>query len=175
MWQRKFAFAVIAIALLFTVSGTAYTPATAEEDSVIGKTAPDFTLKNLSGKDVKLSNASKDKVTILTFWVTWCPHCQREMPVLQKVYSDLSKKGFTVVAVGLDDPDDVKEFSKENKLSYPVLIGGNDGGAAVAELYEVSGVPHMVFIDKTGKVKSVVTGERDEAEVRAELAKLGLK
>jgi peroxiredoxin len=178
MSYRTIAALAAAVAiLLLTAAGI--TPAFAEDtdktSSLIGDTAPDFTLKDLTDKDVKLSDAGKGKVTLLTFWVTWCPHCQREMPVLQSVHTDLGGKDFTVVAVGLDEPADVKSFCSTNKLTYPVLIGGNKDGEAVADVYGVTGVPAMFFIGKDGKVKSMISGESDEKTLRSELEKLGIK
>src|SRR5512139_2468506 len=58
-----------------------------------GQPAPDFTLKDLDGKVVKLSDFRGKKVVLLDFWATWCNICKREMPVLERVYKEYRDRG----------------------------------------------------------------------------------
>ncbi|PLX92770.1 MAG: thioredoxin, partial [Desulfuromonas sp.] len=67
----------------------------------IGQSAPDFTLKNLKGKDVKLSSY-KGKVVFLNFWASWCPPCRAEMPSMERLYEVYGGKKFEMLAVNVE-------------------------------------------------------------------------
>lgn len=133
-----------------------------------GEPAPDFTLPTLSGKEVSLSDYRGTPV-IVNFWGTWCPPCRAEMPDMEKVYS--SRDDFEILAVNLTETEatrnDVSQFAGEFDLSFPVLL---DRNSDVMAKYEVGPVPTSVFIDKEGKVQSVILGamNKDLMEQRLE-------
>src|SRR5690554_4215113 len=104
---------VITWAFVLAIALAAYFAASVSAEVNVGDKAPDFTLTGLDGKDVKLSTYA-GKPTLLVFWVSWCPHCQAELPVLQKVYGDLRSKGMNAVGVSVDrDKEDAQEFVKD--------------------------------------------------------------
>lgn len=108
------------------------------------KTAPDFTLKTLTGQDFSLK-ANRGKQLLLVFTTTWCSACRREIPELKK----LSEK-IDVVAIYINEPaGKLKKFIDKNQIPYTVLI---DPLAGVAHDYEVVGVPTKVLIDTDGTV-----------------------
>src|SRR5271156_5222659 len=91
-----------------------------EPTDLKGKTAPDFSLKTLDGKDVKLSD-QKGSVVMVDFWATWCPPCRASLPHVQKVSADaaLAQKGLKVFAVNdKEDADTVKKFLTDNKYTF---------------------------------------------------------
>jgi cytochrome c biogenesis protein CcmG/thiol:disulfide interchange protein DsbE len=99
----------------------------------------------------------KGKVVLLNFWATWCAPCRVEMPWfvdLQRKYKD---RGFTVVAVSLDEEGfaAVQPFADSLGLNFPVVIG--DDGLA-AEFGGVTALPTTFLIDREGRIRSVHPG-----------------
>jgi len=86
------------------------------------KLAPDFSLKTLGGKVIKLSDF-KRKVIIIDFWATWCPPCRTEIPHFVNLYKKYKDKDFQMLGVTLDDnKSSVEDFAKDYNINYPLLI-----------------------------------------------------
>jgi cytochrome c biogenesis protein CcmG/thiol:disulfide interchange protein DsbE len=85
--------------------------------------APDFTLKNVAGGTLTLSDY-KGKVVILDFWDTWCPPCKKEIPGFIELQNKYGDKGLVVIgaAFGRYGEKAVADFAKEWKMNYPVVI-----------------------------------------------------
>src|SRR5262245_54500430 len=127
-WLVVGVLAVILTALWFATdrrqgAGTAPSAsADASPRAEPGMPAPlQFTLKDLSGRDVALSSF-KGKVILLNFWATWCEPCKAEIPdlvALQQEYGDR----LAVVGMLMLDPigADTRPFVERFKMSYPVL------------------------------------------------------
>ena len=130
--------------------------------------APDFTLQDISGKKVRLADL-KGKVVMLEFWATWCPPCRAEIPAIERLHTQYSGKGLTILAIALDEGgwDEVKAFVAEQKISYPVLKGTDD----VSAKYMVRLIPSMFLVDKLGNIKKQYMGggniEAVEREIKA--------
>lgn len=113
------------------------------------KKAPEFSLKGVDGKTVKLSDY-KNKVILIDFWATWCPPCRKGIPdliELQKEYkNDLVVLG---ISVDSDTKPDVPGFIKNYGINYTVVYGDQ----ATAKLFGgVSGIPTSFLIDKKGNI-----------------------
>jgi len=122
---------------------------------LIGQVAPDFTLPNLAGEEVKLSSL-KGKVVLLDFWATWCPPCVRSLPVLAEVTKPLESQGVVFYAVNArEDAAKIQEFLKSKELNIPVL---RDADGAIMKLYGVQSIPQSVLIDKEGVIRAVHVG-----------------
>jgi peroxiredoxin len=114
-------------------------------------TAPDFSLKDLTGKNFTLS-AHKGKPVLLIFITTWCPTCRSEMPRYISIHEKYSRHGLEVVNIDIEEPrEKVSRFAEKYNVSYRVLL---DEKGNVAETYKIVGIPSMVLIDKEGKVLS---------------------
>lgn len=114
-----------------------------------GYPAPSFTLPNLSGTKVSLSNYN-GRVVMLDFWATWCPPCRMSIPKLQEFYGKYEKKGFTVVGISLDENKNaVPKFVQDRGIKYDVLLGGDSN---VTETYKVWSLPTFYLLDRNLKV-----------------------
>jgi cytochrome c biogenesis protein CcmG/thiol:disulfide interchange protein DsbE len=136
----------------------------------LDKPAPDWTLPDVDGKPVKLSNFS-GKVVILNFWATWCPPCTEEIPTLVEIQKEYGGKGVVVVGVSVDDGGVaiVRSFLNQNRLNYPVVLASR----LVTDIYDSTGaIPTTYLIDRNGKVAHVQLGEIDKAHLEKQLKRL---
>lgn len=126
--------------------------------SLVGKTAPDFSLKNENGKEVSLGD-SNGKVRLIHFWATWCPPCVREMPHLDKLVKKMKGRPFELIAISEDESlDDVKKFREQVSFSFPILY---DEGEKLSYTYGVFGLPESFLVNKQGIVVRKITGPQD--------------
>lgn len=134
--------------------------------------APDFSLKNLAGETVKLSDY-KGQVVMINFWASWCGPCRQEMPLLDDMSEEMSKAGFVLLGVNLDeDVNDARGFLADiGEMSFPILL---DPTAKVADLYGNQAMPSSYFVDREGNLAFLHQGYRkgEEAEYRAVIKKL---
>lgn len=120
------------------------------------KNAPDFELKDVNGKVVRLSDF-KGKVVLVDFWATWCGPCKIEIPWFIEFERKHKDKGFAVIGVSMDEDgwSTVKPFVTELGMNYRVVIG-ND---RTAESYGgIEGLPTTFLIDRDGRIASVHIG-----------------
>lgn len=122
---------------------------------LVGKPAPDFTLQDLEGNTVTLSEL-KGNVVLLDFWATWCGPCVMAMPHIDKLHQEYKDKAVKVYAVNQrEGRDKIEPFLKSKKLSLPVLL---DANADVGKAYGVRGIPTTVLIGKDGVIRKVMVG-----------------
>jgi cytochrome c biogenesis protein CcmG/thiol:disulfide interchange protein DsbE len=115
-----------------------------------GDLAPDFTLKTLDGKELKLSSL-QGKAVMINFWATWCEPCKIETPWLVELQKKYGDKGLQILGVAVDDAGEkaIGEFARKMQMNYPVLLGTEK----VADLYGgVDGLPTNFILDRSGKV-----------------------
>ena len=137
----------------------------------IGKTAPDFELQDLSGKNVKLSDF-RGKNAILNFWASWCPPCREEMPEFQRIYSENPDK-LVVIGVNLQESrENAEAFVKKLDITFPILL---DPNAQVKDMYNVFTQPVTYFIDSNGKIVDKKFGPLTSEEINEKLAKMNIK
>jgi len=116
----------------------------------IGQQAPDFELKDLDGKGVKLSGL-KGKYVLLDFWASWCGPCRKENPTVVKAYDNYKAKGFTVLGVSLDSSEPAwRKAVKEDGMPWVQVL--NDKKVGAERLYEVKGIPANFLLDPQGKI-----------------------
>src|SRR5215471_7493134 len=116
--------------------------------------APDFELKDLNGKAVRLQDF-RGKAVALNFWTTWCVPCKIEMPWLNEFQKQYGKEGFVVVGIAMDHSSNpVKSFIAKMGISYLVVMGTQ----AVADQYQVKGYPLTFYIDRYGRITDQVPG-----------------
>jgi peroxiredoxin len=135
---------------LFAVAGAVHAAT-----QLKGAEAPDFVLKSLSGKNLRLSEY-RGEVVMLSFWATWCGDCRAQLTELGAMRDRYEDAGIELLAVSLDQ--NARQASETTVgASYPVL---HDAGGEVGRLYDVTKMPVMVLIDRGGVVREVFEGFR---------------
>jgi len=123
------------------------------------KEAPPFTLKNLYGNQVSLSDF-KGKPVLITFWATWCDSCKEELPVLEK-FSAGKTYQLTILLIAIDGERKgaVQKIVDKNKITIPVLLLLKE---KVMDQYGVRGwVPLTFLVDQKGVLVGKIVGQRD--------------
>lgn len=155
--------ALVFLAACFPLADSLSGPAP-ELDAV----APDFTLNDLTGTRITLSDL-RGQVLLLNFWATWCGPCRVEMPAIQERYNE---GGFAVLAINFDESaDKVQGFADELELSLPILL---DPGGKIQEFYRVRGYPSSYFIDADGVIQFIHIGEMSKEDIENYLVQLGV-
>ncbi|MHC4647164.1 MAG: peroxiredoxin family protein [Planctomycetota bacterium] len=119
-----------------------------------GRTAPDFTLTDTTGKEHKLSDY-QGKNVMLVFWATWCGPCKLEVPHLLELRKTNSEESLAILAISRENPALVKSFAVGWKLNYTVL---HDAGRLPSPYSTVASIPSSFFIDPDGKIKLATAG-----------------
>jgi peroxiredoxin len=117
--------------------------------------APDFTLRTLDGKNLRLGE-QRGRVVLVNFWATWCGPCRQEMPHLNKLYDKYRSSGFMLLGVNVDE-DTRNAVAVADKLGvrFPVLP---DADKRVSQKYDLRAMPSTVLIDRDGRVRHVHRG-----------------
>jgi peroxiredoxin len=131
--------------------------------------APDFALKDGSGKSVALS-AQRGHVVLLNFWATWCDSCREELPALKDLQSRSGGR-YVLLAVSVDeDPAKVPPFLKKYGLDYPVAYA--EPGGATLRAYAVRDLPTTFLIGPDGQIERRYVGPLDERAVENDILAL---
>ncbi len=137
----------------------------------INEEAPDFTLKSLSGKNLKLSEYAGN-VVLLNFWASWCAPCRLEMPLLNELHNKYQKLGFVVLGVNVEEQTDkARSYISERPVDFPVVF---DSSNIVSKQYQVIAMPTTVLIDRNGNMRYLHQGYKpgDEKKYTKMIKKL---
>ncbi len=125
--------------------------------------APDFTLKSISGKNLKLSEFAGN-VVLINFWASWCGPCLQEMPLLNAIHKKYEPLGFTVLGINVEEQSDkARAFLAERGVDFPILL---DNKNEVSKLYDLVAMPTTVVVDRDGNMRFLHKGYSpgDEAQ-----------
>lgn len=130
--------------------------------------APDVEFPTLDGGSLRLSDL-RGRVVLLNFWATWCIPCRSEIPTLSAMQKDMEASGLTVIGVSYDDSADmVKEFQKEIRQDYKIVLGGENVGSKLP----ATPLPTTYIIDREGRIRQKIIGEKDRAGFEAAIKPL---
>lgn len=125
----------------------------------VGRLAPDFTLTDLEGNSVTLSNF-RGKVVFINFWTQWCPACRVEMPEIEAVYQEY--KSQDVVVIGVDilpweifrgyDESNVRQYVQQRGYSWTFVL---DTTGEVSTNYKIFFIPSSFFLDREGIIRAM--------------------
>jgi len=120
-----------------------------------GGRAADFRLDARGGKQLGLGEL-KGQVVMINFWATWCGPCRQEMPLLEQMHKKYKPMGFTLVGINVEeDSSGAEAWLQKTPVSFPILF---DRENRVSKLYNVSGMPSSVLIDRKGNVRYLHRG-----------------
>ncbi|HXE05501.1 MAG TPA: redoxin domain-containing protein [Bryobacteraceae bacterium] len=183
-WEYRRQVAKREAATMAASSGFAADPDTGTvvfHSALMGKPAPNFTLKNLQDQPVSLASY-RGKAVMINFWATWCAPCKVETPWLVELRNKYAPQGFELLGVSSQGDDvtpkekaawdkdkvEITKFAQQEKLPYPVLLGG-DG---ISKPYGgVEDLPTSFFVNRKGVVVAAVMGLTSESELEGNIQK----
>ena len=160
--MRTMRFTAITAAVLLT-GGLSVLPTT-DARTENGIPAPNFTLTDLSGKTVKLSDY-KGKVLFLNFWATWCPPCRAEIPDFVEAYAEQKANGLEILGISVDTRGKaaVVDFIDKYKINYPVVLDSRQKTEKLVNDYQPGQyIPATIIIDKSGRIRHKEVGAIDK-------------
>jgi len=145
------------------------------------KTAPAFTLEDLSGRKVSL-DSYKGKAVLINFWATWCGPCKIETPWLIELRNKYASQGFEILGISTEGDDlnkddkagwakdkaAIAKFVSEEKVPYPILIDGDSLSQAYGGL---DAMPTSFFVDRKGTVVAAQMGLTSESDIESNIKK----
>lgn len=135
----------------------------------VGEKASDFTLEDLGGKAVNLSDF-KGRVIILDFFATWCPPCRGEIPDFIELEKTYGPKGLSIIGVSTETQGELKDFAGSMGINYPVLV---DAASKAHGVYgPIRAIPTTFIIDKDFKIRKHYIGARSKEVFEADIKEL---
>jgi peroxiredoxin len=161
---------VVAALLVFGIRMSRRRASQPQTSTAKGQLAPDFTLKSLDGKTVKLSDY-RGKAVLVNFWATWCEPCNIEMPWLVDLHKKYAAQGFEILGVSMDDVSEkgIAKFAQEKHVDYPILIGNDPVGDAYGG---IPFLPGNFYIDRSGKIIDKGFGLKGKPEMERDIQKI---
>jgi peroxiredoxin len=139
----------LVLSAVFTVSSLIAT-SKAAAPTLVGKEAPDFVLKAMDGRNLRMSEF-RGQVVLVNFWARWAGDSRQEMPALDRINTTYSRAGLVVLGVSVDeDLIRAREFAGAMKVSYPLMF---DTGSSIGRDYLLEKMPMTILVDREGVVR----------------------
>jgi thiol-disulfide isomerase/thioredoxin len=140
------------------------------------KPMPSATVKTLQGASLDVNTLGKNgKVTVISFWATWCSPCKKELDPIKDYYGDWQKQyGVELVAISVDDARTAAKIPAmvaEKGWDYRIL---HDFNKEFQQKVNVTSVPHTLLLDATGQIvwEHVGYAPGDELELEEQIKKI---
>ena len=123
-----------------------------QQNSWIGKKAPQLTLPDANGKDISL-DAFKGKYVLVDFWASWCKPCREENPNVVKAFNQYKNKNFTILGVSLDrEKESWLQAIQDDQLTWTHVSDLAFWDSKAVHAYKFEGIPFNVLIDPSGTI-----------------------
>lgn len=124
----------------------------------VGQPAPDFTLKNMKGQNINLTE-QRGNIILINFWASWCGPCRKEMPVLQELQDKYQDLGVQVWGINVEQENQAgRDFLANLELSFSIFF---DETNKLSATYQVEAMPTTVIVDRDGIVRYIYRGFKD--------------
>jgi len=171
--------ALFLLITLFSMSHTILRAQHNNRGNLNQKSLPDVTVKDLNGKDINVGDYSKNgKITIISFWATWCAPCKKELNNISGFYHEwVEDYDIEIVAISIDDSRNaanVKSYVKSRNWGFVVLLDTNQ---ELKRAMNFQTIPYTVVTDKNGYIDFTHTGyvEGDEYVLEDHIIELSNK
>jgi cytochrome c biogenesis protein CcmG/thiol:disulfide interchange protein DsbE len=139
------------------------------EPELTGKPAPEFTVTDVDGREIKLASL-RGKPVLLDFWATWCEPCRAATPHIQALHDQFKDKGLVVIGIDTnEEAEPARKYFAEGKYTFGNFLGS---GKDVIKNYGANGIPLVVLIDKDGVVRYAHHGWGTGMDLTSEVKKL---
>jgi thiol-disulfide isomerase/thioredoxin len=144
-----------------------------------GSDAPDFTVYTKNGDPVKLSDY-KGKAVLIDFWSTWCGPCQKALPHTQSLAKKYNAQGLVTLGINVWDQkqaflDWLPKHESYDSIVFLIDTTKEPGQDVASKLYNVTGIPTVYVIDKTGKVVASECGYDEHGTTIETAIKIAIK
>jgi cytochrome c biogenesis protein CcmG, thiol:disulfide interchange protein DsbE len=164
---RLLAGVVVIIAVIVTLlaTGLGRNPSVIASP-LVGRAAPNFTLRQLDGPPVTLSKL-RGQIVVINFWASWCTECRIEQATLDRTWQQFQDSGVVVIGVNFEDTTgDARNYVRTADVTYPIV---EDAGSRTALAYGLRGVPETFVVSRSGRIVSHVIGLVDAARLTSEI------
>lgn len=122
----------------------------------------DLTMENTEGQSVSIeAEIEKHELTIIDFWASWCGPCRRAMPTVVELYAKYKDRGLGIIGISLDnDKSDWIKAIKALNITWTQVSDLKGWENAAARKFEINAIPHMMVVDKNGRI--IKNGIREE-------------
>jgi peroxiredoxin len=136
-----------------------------------GEAVPSFSAPDLEGGTISWSRF-RGSPTVLAIWAAWCPHCQKELPILDAAVDQHPGVRFAtiVTSLGANPGPSPQQYMADRGLSFPVAV--DDARGTLARGLGIRGFPSVYFVDASGVVRRATEGEVDGAVLQDSIAEI---
>ena len=157
--------AVVAVIVALLMFGLGQDPSVIASP-LVGREAPNFTLPQLDGPPVTLSQL-RGQIVVINFWASWCAECQVEQAALDQTWQQFQNSGVVVVGVNFEDSTGAaRGYVRTRNVTYPVV---EDAGSKTALAYGLRGVPETFVVNRSGRIVNHVIGPVTAAALTGEI------
>ena len=124
---------------------------------------PDFKLSLMGGSEVSVrTEVSRNKLTILDFWASWCGPCREEMPEMVALFNKYHGKGLGIIGLSLDEDEGAWKAAVSNlHMSWIQSSDLKGWDSYPAQLFGIESIPYTIVVSQDGEI--LETGLRGEA------------